>query len=260
MMRRLSFFIFVIPLLAGQVLVAPAAYAGRKFDWEILFIGNSLVRGIKRPLASIFAAQGQSARIKAAAPAIEDLAYHARSGRTQKIIEGKDWDFIFLQEKSIGLAEAGGGYSAVRTLYNIIAPTGAQAGMFMTWRERNISPMSPLWNLLKGEPDEHTGYVPIAHELGIGVAPVGWAVRQARIEMGDSPPWDLWKGGKGRHLSPAAQYLASCVIYSVVTGESPRGLWAPETLPVQTADFLQSVAEQILMGDEETWNLAQNAD
>ena len=258
MTRRLSLVvILVVALLAPPLVAAPAHSADRQYDLQILLLGNSLSRGIKKPLESMFEAEGHTPFIKAVTPSVANLEFHVQSKRTAKYINDPehDWDVVFLQDRSTGISEANGGYDATRQLYQKIRPTGARIVMFQTWRERTVPTSSLVWDLLKGEPGGTIGYVPIAYELGIGVAPVGWAVREARIQIGTPPPYDLWKGGKGRHLSSIGDYLAACVVYSVVTGESSRGVWAPDKLPVQSADVLQIIADQIVLGNAATWNL-----
>lgn len=223
-------------------------------EFGILLVGSSLVRGVRRPLQSIFESRGIDARVRASAPALATLAYHAGSTRTDALIRQRPWDVVLLQENGDGMAE-GLSYMAARQLYGKIGPTSARAMFFMTWRERDVAPSSEAWNQLKGQPGESVGYVPIAHELGVGVTPVGWAVRQARINLGESPSVDLWKGVKGRHLSRPGQYLAACVVFAAVTGSSPRGVWTPRWMSSEIADFFQSVALDIVMNDLPTWNL-----
>jgi hypothetical protein len=75
MMQRLSFLIFVIPLQLGRCWAPRHAGAS---STEILFIGNSLVRGIKRPRKHL---RPSGARAHRQRPAIEDLAYHAGPAR-----------------------------------------------------------------------------------------------------------------------------------------------------------------------------------
>jgi hypothetical protein len=244
------------------MILQPRAHAATDWDREILLIGSSLSRGVRRPLQSIFQAAGENVRVRSMAPALADLTYHANSGRTDEVLASQDWDVVFLQENGAGISESAGGYQAVRELHEKISSTGATTLLFMTWRERHVLPEGSLWTDLKGEPDPdgHVGYLPIAYELGVGVAPIGWAVRQAKM---DEAPIDLWKGKKGRHLSIYGQYLAACVVYSALTGLSPRGVWASERLPANIADFLQIEAEKIVFTTNEddeivfndTWNL-----
>jgi hypothetical protein len=243
--------------------LAPSTHAGRAQapDLKILLVGNSLVRGVKRPLITIFKAQNVVVRIKAAAPGIRDLQWHAESPNTKKIIASEAWDFVFLQQKSLGLAAADGGYQAVADLLNIIIhdrPQGSpipETTLFMTWKDRDTAWNSLAWDNLKGNPGDDYGYVPIALDLGIGVAPVGWSVREARRQLGEPPSVDLWKGGKGHHLSTPGQYLAACVVYAVVTGQSPIGIWWPDRFGQQMSEFLQQVADQVVFTDPSAWNL-----
>jgi len=270
-----------LTLLAGVFCVPQTARAQEK---NILLVGNSLVRGVKRPLVKIFKERGLDVKVKAAAPGIRDLQWHAASQRTKKIIDGKPnkpaWDIIFLQQKSIGLFDfpppddptEDDGYQAVRDLYQIIQTNspGTATALFMTWRERTINPTSALWDQLRDweflNPETNVlqtfGYVPIAQELGIPVAPAGWGIRAARMQLSSPPAYDLpstddlWKGSKGRHLSTAGQYEAACVLYAVITGESPIGVWGPDRYDDPSfVTALQTVADQTVFSDPSAWNL-----
>ena len=92
-------------------------------------------------------------------------------------------------------------------------------------------------------------------QLGIGVAPGGWAVRNARLGFGNSPPVDLWKGGKGRHLSDYGAYLLACVLFTTITGDSPLGADAPERLGPELIDYLQNIAHDVVLTNPSAWNL-----
>ena len=63
-------------------------------------------------------------------------------------------------------------------------------------------------------------YLKIAQELGADVAPVGMAWHNARHE---DPEVQLYHED-GAHPGPAGSYLAACVFYATLTGNSPVGL------------------------------------
>lgn len=52
---------------------------------------------------------------------------------------------------------------------------------------------------------------------------------------------DLWQDD-GSHPTVAGTYLAACVFYGVIFGESPRGLSYHDGLTSNEAAYLQSVA------------------
>ena len=246
-------------LALGVSFVAPTAEAGREPTISILLLGNSLVRGVKGPLKKMLVERGEVVQMKAHGPGIWDLRKHAESPRTEKIITARPWDVVMLQEKSTGLSEDQGGYAAVRILEDIITENGSETCMFMTWRERDFDPATPggdfMWQLLHGQPGDEVGYVPIAFELDVPVVPVGWGIRQARLL---NPSVELYKGGKGRHLGDLGRYLGASVAYAAVTGDSPLGAWAPNRIDPATAQFLQLVAEQIVLGNPGEWNLGSS--
>jgi len=255
-------FAAILILLLGQLSFSPSPASAQE-ELDILLMGNSLVRGVKSPLEKMLRAAGYDVKIKAAAPGIRDLQYHADSPRSEKIITAKQWDFVFLQQKSIGLTETDGGYDAVRTLVSKIsnADQDAVIMMLMTWRERDVPWQSTLWNQLIEWQHPTTGdtwgYLPIAEELQIGVAPGGWAVREARRGFGDvtEPPVDLWKGGKGRHLSDVGGYLLACVLYTTITGNSPMDAYAPERIGSSMVEYLKGIAHDVVLTNPAAWNL-----
>jgi hypothetical protein len=258
MTRRLSFVAtLVVALLAQPLRRRTRALADRQYDLQILLLGNSLSRGIKKPLESMLEAEGHTPFIKAVAPSVANLAFHVQSKRTAKYINDPehDWDVVFLQERSTGISEANGGYDATRQLYQKIRPTGARIVMFQTWRERTVPTSSAVWDLLKGEPGGRSGTFRSPMSSASVSRPWGGQCAKPVFQIGTPPPYDLWKGGKGRHLSSIGDYLAACVVYSVVTGESSRGVWAPINCPCSQQTSSRSSRTRSSSRNAATWNL-----
>jgi len=212
----------------------------------VLFVGNSFVRGVKRPLRDMFRAGGVSVRIKSRARNGWTLGRHAGASSTERMLYSRPWDVVFLQEQSAGIGVQR--YPDARDLGEMIAASGARTAFFMTWRDRGISAAS--YDSLKGEPGGPFGYVPIAFELDAPVAPVGWAIRNAIVS---GLPFDLWKDG--HHLNTLGKYLAACVCYATIMQDSPVGLPAPGALSEFEAAYLQELAELTVLSDPDQWNL-----
>jgi hypothetical protein len=233
-------------LLAGPALEAAAAPPPRPEPAYVLLVGNSFLRGIRRHLVRFYRDRGSFVRTKQNGPNGWTLARHAASGRTDKRIDQFDWDVIVLQEQSDGIDEER--YPDSRVLDSKIQARGAETMFLMTWRNRG-QPVED-YDSLHGQEGGSEGYVPIALELGAGIAPVGWAVRSA---VAAGLPYDLWRDG--HHLNKLGRYLAACVLYAALTRSSPVGLGAPAAFDPPEALYAQQLAEDTVLADLAEWNL-----
>jgi hypothetical protein len=75
-------------------------------------------------------------------------------------------------------------------------------------------------------------------QTGAAVIPVGEAWQRALAEGLPAPLWQ----DDGSHPAPAGTYLAACVAYETVFGQSPVGLADHEGLPDEVAARLQQLA------------------
>jgi hypothetical protein len=96
-----------------------------------------------------------------------------------------------------------------------------------------------------------TGYLGIANQLGVPVAPVGVAW-EAVVGQASHPP--LWQSD-GSHPTVSGTYLAACVFYATIFRESPVGLGDDGGLPAAQARDLQVVAAATVLGDPTEWGL-----
>lgn len=235
-------------LMATTLLILPQTLkaAPAPEPQSVLFIGNSFLRGINRHLSKFYRTSGSFVRVKQVGPNGWTLGRHAGSTRTQKRIDRLPWDVIVLQEQSDGIDEDR--YPDARYLDERAQENGAATMFFMTWRDRGAD-LEDYESLL-GVPDGNEGYLPIANELGASIAPVGWAIRAA-VEGGT--PYDLWRDG--HHLNKGGRYLAACVFWAALTGQTPVGLTHPNSLDPLIANYLQELAAETVLGDLELWNL-----
>lgn len=95
------------------------------------------------------------------------------------------------------------------------------------------------------------GYLEVASEIGVAVAPVGVAWQRA---LEQHPELALWQRD-GSHPSPEGTYLAACAFYATLLGASPEGASYLAGLPEETARFLQAVAAETVLGEPGRWNL-----
>lgn len=203
---------------------------GRQADrpLRILFIGNSLTYYNNLPciLEQLAASADPPRRLQTRLVGFggATLKSHWEKGVALRAVRADAWDYVVLQEQSaLGTVYMVDGVRYVtpqpelfhryaRLFAAEIGQAGAKAIFFLTWARKGRPP--------REQAALNYAYIEIARELGALVAPVGIAWQDA--QAGDTGI-DLYLGD-GSHPSPAGSYLAACVFYAVLFGESPRGL------------------------------------
>ena len=251
--------------LAVIVVCLSAAGPVSALDQEprILMIGNSFSQNVRGYFKRLLRASGRQPYFRTRTPPRTTLPQHMVSRNTAQKLAGRPWDFVTLQEHSLGtwanqfqFDDYISRYDAIRTLV-AASPSGAKIVLFMTWRDRGTDPFANNYPYvldypsLRGIPGGSLGYVPIAHELGIPVAPVGWAFREAVLR---DPDVDLWKGQ--HHANRLGAYLGACVLYATIFNETPMGIPHPRAVPTERALFVQQVAHDVVFSEPEVWNLS----
>jgi hypothetical protein len=232
-------------LLASSVLLGAASPAWSRDS--VLIVGNSFTRGLRRDLGLLLRSAGRDAEVQVRGGNGRTLEHHLRSAATLRKIHSKAWTAVVLQEQSDGML--GERYPSARALDAEITAVGSRTMFLLTWADRDDD--LDMYDFLRGHPDGSEGCVPIALELGAGIAPVGWAFREAFLE---DAAVDLW-ASDSHHASRRGQYLAALVLYASIFGESPVGL-APSRkgTPAQSLHD-QMLAEAVVLGDPTAWNL-----
>jgi hypothetical protein len=211
------------------------------------------VRGVKASAKRLFKSIDVKAKIKGSGRARWSLVDHANSPRTDKIIHQRPWDIVLLANSSVGISTTD--YDDAIALYEKIILTGASVGFLMTWLEED-KPFSS-YDALKGTPGGMFGYVPIAVQLDVPIAPAGWGVRNAIKDSVESGvPFDLWK--KAQHLNRNGNYLAGAIVFTTLTQVSPVGLWAPGRFTPEETAYLQTLAADTVLSDLSEWNITPN--
>lgn len=147
-----------------------------------------------------------------------------------------------------------------------VAAHEAQTVFFLTWGRRQGDPdnasLYPDFETMQARlTDGYLAYVAATSTptRPTWVAPVGQAFalahEQTAAETGDAlDPSGLFWGlydSDGSHPSPAGSYLAACVIYATITGDSPVGLDSrPAEVDADLAASLQELARRTVF--EET--------
>ena len=183
------------------------------------------------------------------------LADHVSDSNTQSEIGTGEWDYVVLQEQSIVPALEQSRtqymYPAARTLVKMIRDYGAEPVFFMTWGHRDGAPDFGVNDYESMQSGILFGYLTIANELGVPVAPVGSTWKQVREEY---PEINLWQDD-GSHPNENGTYLAACVFYAVIFQESPEGLSYTAGIPAETAQTLQSIAGSVVLASPAYWHI-----
>jgi len=205
---------------------------------KILFIGNSFTfihGGVEKYVKKLAASAVPSKHIEVESKSIAGatLAIHYNLPETHDVIRDGSYDVVILQGDIPELTEKNIDpflkYS--RLFDQEIKATGAKTMFFMTWPYERLN-----WITL----DEIvTAHKDISAELNSLVAPVGIAFQQASEEQ---PELAVLIDDK-EHESIYGIYLAACVIYSTLFGESSEGLtFVPPEISAEESMILQKIA------------------
>lgn len=254
----------------------------------MLFLGNSYTfQGeLDRAVAEVFAAAGEEvAAERLANPGwrfVDHIAAIETEGSDHALAFAEAHDWVVLQEQSQipGFPEGQSDFEESRDgaviLDGYAAGTGAQTMFLMTWGRRAGDDTNPeifpdYLTMQAALAEGYTTYVAEASADGTQawIAPAGLAWKRVYEDVvaGGGDPTDPTTafGGlyvdDGSHPSMRGTYLAACVIYASVTGDSPVGLSAPEA--VSDAAYLQQVAADVVLtgeGFEYIWETTDPGD
>lgn len=202
---------------------------------QILFIGNSFTDfngGLDKQLNGL-APNSEISRISPGGYTLQD---HWQTAATLEAIRSGDWDMVVLQEQS---------QNSVTNYYNFfeyaqklnaeIKNAGAETVMFMTWERPDSIQYGVTAQAL------YNSYTALGQQLGVKVAPVGLAFSMALKERPD-----IKLNIEDGHPTPQGTYLAACVFYGFIFGQSPVGNSYRGKLTADESEFLQSIAAKAL--------------
>jgi hypothetical protein len=224
---------------------------------HVLFIGNSYTE--VNDLPSLFTQLADSGGHPVVAgnltPGGSTLLQHSQDHVTLDRIKSQKWDEVILQDHSFMPAltkererELNPG---VRVLAAAIRENGSQLMLYLTWgRQKGLPEQGfPDYDSMQAQLTE--GYMEIAREQKIPVAPVGEAWKAA---LGHDKNADLW-GPDGSHPSLEGSYLAACVFYAAIFGQTPEGLRYYAGLPPGDAWAMQVAATETVLANKSEWML-----
>jgi len=260
--KRTKYLKHILLLLAILIALSGCAHEPNCTDnpelcTKVLFIGNSYT--YVNDLPGVFTELAESGHHPVETGLLAQggwtLADHVNNSDTQTELAAKQWDYVVLQEQSIVPALEQSRtqymYPSARTLVQMIRDNGAEPVFFMTWGHRDGAPDFGVKDYESMQDGIIFGYLTIANELGVPVAPVGSAWKQIREEY---PGINLWQDD-GSHPNENGTYLAACVFYAVIFQESPEGLTYTAQIPADTAQTLQSIAASVVLADPAYWNI-----
>ena len=246
---------FVVLGTIAAVLIGFAVY--QQQATQVLMVGNSYTYG--NDLGGMIEGLGNAGgnRVVVTTRAVGGwwLQDHAASADTVDAIKSKEWDYVILQEQSIVPASEPERIESMnpsmRALNRSIQKAGASPVLYLTWgRAGGFSDVGHA-DYASMQAAVTTAYEKIADEMGATVAPVGEAWRQVLIEH---PGLTLYQSD-GSHPTRSGTYLAACVFYAALFGESPEGLEYTGGLGSGEAAILQRIAAETVLQDPTRWHL-----
>jgi len=213
---------------------------------KILFVGNSFTyshHGVESHVRALAASAIPPKLIQADSNTQGGATLQIQHGRSEvhDMIREGAYDVVVLQGDMPELT----GHSVEPFLENArlfdgeIRQAGAKTIFFMTWPYERLN-----WITLEEIAKAHHD---ISTALNASVAPVGMAFQRSQAER---PGLDML-GRDREHQSIHGTYLAACVIYVSLFGETPQGLaYAPTSVSAKDAAFLQRIAWETV----QAWN------
>lgn len=211
--RRSGSISAIVPLVWLLALLPSQGRAAE--EMHVLWIGNSYtyVNDLPRMVAALAKAGGRRPLAQEReTPGGCSLEKHWKDGKALEKIRARKWDFVVLQEHSLRPLQDGAAMvEYARKLDGEIRKQGSKTLLFMTWARANTP-----------EKQETVGkaYLDLGTELKARVAPVGLAWAKA---LTADQQRELHQADKS-HPNPTGTYLAACVFYATLYGQSPEGL------------------------------------
>ncbi len=248
--------------LAATILLLPVFACSNGETTEVLFVGNSYTFGNDLPgmFSDLAESGGRSVKVGMEATGGWWLRDHVASEATSNAIASREWDYVFLQEQSIVPSVQNERVNsmgpAVADLATQVREVGATPGLFLTWARKGGFPEVGYGSYQPMQDATTNAYIGIGETQSMTIAPVGVAWSLVLI---DHPEIFLFMNG-GSHPTLHGTYLAACVFYATVFGESPVGLEYDGDLGPDVSGILQTAAADVVLNDQANWNLKPSSD
>lgn len=231
---------------------------------KVLFIGSSYFayNGFIEMFKNMINAGGKSLDIHTRIVSGAYLSYHVGSSESIAKIYEEDWDYVLLQggchyiSKPLWHPEIipyikelnkliKYNCETTKTIY--LMPWAYEDGL--AWMYFHTESYMEMQQLIYNEA------VKLAHEINIGLAPVGWAWKD--VFQSKEYYIDMYQPDYN-HPSFSGTYLMACVFYSTLFQERVDTVNYFHGIPEDKARFMQRVASDTVMNDLETWNLLED--
>lgn len=254
-------------------------------ELNILFIGNSFtfVNSLDQTLGDMLNVSGVPAKTSRSAPGGWSFKRHFKGEIPDKYkgeptpdaIKREKWDYVVLQEQSSAAIDHHADFMEYgKKLAELIRENNPDSKiiLYQTWGRcdgmfegygddaARKEEVVAAWTKRYSQPNEGTlrqlksgmrgAYEELRKEIDSALAPVG----EAFFTVGDK--LDLY-GDEGDqkpfHPNPRGTYLAGCVFFKTITGDSPVGLWdklnasgKDHKVSKEDAAYLERVADEIV--------------
>ena len=241
----------IIVALAVTSLTSLTAHA----ETSYLFIGTSQTNahGLPGLFAGLAEAGGHAVYVNESVVGGASLSYHSHYQPTLDLIHERDWDHVILQEHTlvpvIEYLRETMFYPAAAELDSIITASGSHTTLFLHWAYPRPEGIYCALDHCSREFEDYfdmqtemsSAYYPLALELGVPLVQVGDVFASA---LRSEPTLPLF-GTDPIHPAYDGSYLAACVFYATLFGESPIGLDFTGDLDAATALHYQEIAATV---------------
>lgn len=239
-------------------------------DIKVLFLGNSYTYVNNLPVIIEELATGSNKTIyhESICPGGCTLFQHVENEASLSKIRNGNWDFVVLQEQSqlpsIDYYRHNAMKPAYQALYDTIMLYNPEAKVvgYMTWGRQyggqqcvnfgeGLYCSADFADFNHMQDTMSVAYCECAYQTDSYVAPVGDAWKAAL----NSDPEIILHSSDQSHPSYDGSYLAACVFYAVLWNESPIGAYHNSQIDASKAEFLQTIADEVVFNNLDKWNI-----
>jgi len=235
---------------------------------KVTFLGNSLTywHNLPEMIKDMAEAAGDKITVENYSQGGWTFYRHANSEESYKQIVDHNSDIVVIQGNSKDASfhwwRENMMYPSVRKLTDMIESNGGRTMLYLTYAnwgggEKCLTEFNakfcsmPFEGYYDFQDTIIAGYMEIAQELDISVAPVGVAWKEVLM---DGKLSTLWVNDNV-HPSISGAYLTTCVFYAAIFKKSPVGIKYYSIVPEWRARYLQEIAARIVLENPEVWNL-----
>jgi len=233
---------------------------------KVLFIGSSYFASndFIGMFKNLVKAGGKSLNVHKVIKSGFYLSDHTRNSETMTKIYEEKWAYVYLQGGCHYISKPKWHQYIlpyIKILYDAIKDNYQETKVVyqMPWAYKD----GLEW--MAGETDTYEQMqqniynetVKYAHEIGLVIAPVGWAWRTVILDPDCNI--ELYQSDYN-HPTAWGSYLAACVFYVTTFQESLENVEYYYLFSIEKAKYMQQVASSTVLDDLETWNIVDSTD